>query len=126
MTTTFRGGTNVAMKLPKAQFDRTVEFYRDVLGLTVTEETGAETLAAVDRSVAVDFGPMTLWLDRVDNYAQAGLWLELFTDDVDGATEYLAGRGIEPQDELERLPGGLAAHWITNPAGIPHIVRTPD
>ncbi|MFC7639824.1 VOC family protein [Streptosporangium lutulentum] len=40
MRPTFQGGRNIAMKLPKAQFDRTVAFYRDVLGMEVTEEGG--------------------------------------------------------------------------------------
>lgn len=127
MTTTFRGGSNLAMKLPKAQFDRTVAFYRDVLGMTVEDYAHPDTRAAVSRSVKVAFGPSTLWLDRVDNYAQAELWLELVTDDdLEAATAHLASHGVEPQDELEALPPGLAAHWISNPAGIPHLVRTPD
>jgi hypothetical protein len=37
---------------------------------------------------------------RADNCAQAELW-------------------------PEPLPDGLPAHWISNPAGIPHIVRVP-
>ena len=32
-TPTFQGGTDVAMKLPKAQFDRTLEFYRDLFAV---------------------------------------------------------------------------------------------
>lgn len=122
MEPTFRGGHNVAMKLPKAQFDRTVAFYRDVLGMEVTEQDAA----GVAQSVAVRFGPVTLWLDRVDNLAHADLWLELFTDDVGRATEHLAAHGVAVQDELEALPAGLDAHWISNPAGVPHIVRLPD
>ena len=78
------------------------------------------------QSVAVRFGPVTLWLDRVDNLAHADLWLELFTDDVGRATEHLAAHGVAVQDELEPLPAGLDAHWISNPAGVPHIVRLPD
>ncbi|WP_228811119.1 hypothetical protein [Nocardia otitidiscaviarum] len=34
MTPTFRGGHNIAMKLPRAQFDRTVAFYRDTSAWT--------------------------------------------------------------------------------------------
>ena len=114
----FTGGPDIAMKLPKARFDETLAFYRDVLGMDVSRRDGD--------SFGVAFGPVTLWLDRVDNYAQAEVWLELFTDDVEAATARLAEHGIEPQDELEPLPAGLAAHWISNPAGIPHIVRRPD
>lgn len=39
------------------------------------------------------------------------MWLELFTDDVELATRHLAEHGVHPQDELEPLPSGLAAHW---------------
>jgi hypothetical protein len=35
---------NVAMKVPRAQFGRTLAFYRDTLALTVREETGPEVL----------------------------------------------------------------------------------
>ncbi|TDC61784.1 hypothetical protein E1200_28130 [Actinomadura sp. GC306] len=122
MNPSFRGGHNIAMKLPKAQFDRTVAFYRDVLGMEVTDQDAV----GVAQSVSVRFGPVTLWLDRVDNYAHADLWLELFTDDVERATAHLAAHGVAVQDELEPLPAGLDAHWISNPAGVPHVVRLPD
>ncbi|MCP2332161.1 hypothetical protein G443_002431 [Actinoalloteichus cyanogriseus DSM 43889] len=52
----FRGGPNIAMKLPAARFDDTVAFYRDVLGLHVTEEPSAAT-GMVSRSVRVDSTP---------------------------------------------------------------------
>lgn len=57
---------------------------------------------------------------------QAELWLELFTDDVEAATARFAEHGVATQDEREPLPDGPPAHWIGNPAGIPHIVRAPD
>lgn len=126
MTPTFRGGPNIAMKLPKARFDRTVAFYRDVLGMEVTDDSGETIAEGVPQSAAVRFGPVTLWLDRVDNYAHADLWLELLTDDVDRATEYLAAHGISAQDELEPVPSGMNAHWITNPVDVPHIVRLSE
>ncbi|WP_052850304.1 VOC family protein [Streptomyces avicenniae] len=126
MRPTFQGGHNIAMKLPKAHYDSTVAFYRDVLGMEVTEDDGEATGGTVARSASVRLGPVTLWLDQVDTYAQAQLWLELFTDDVEQAARHLAAHGVHPQDELEPLPPGLAAHWISNPAGIPHIVRLPD
>ncbi|WP_327090260.1 VOC family protein [Nonomuraea sp. NBC_01738] len=122
MSPTFRGGHNIAMKLPKAQFDRTVAFYRDILGMEVTDESSD----AVDQCASVRLGPVTLWFDRVDNYARADLWLELFTDDVDAAAEHLAAHGVAVQDELEPFPAGMDAHWISNPVGIPHIIRLAD
>jgi catechol 2,3-dioxygenase-like lactoylglutathione lyase family enzyme len=122
----FRGGLNVAMKVPKAKFDETLAFYSDVLGMKVTEETGPGTGGAVTKSASVEFGPITLWFDLVENYAQAELWLELFTDDVEHATQHLAEHEVVTQDELEPLPAGLDAHWVSNPVGIPHVVRRPD
>ncbi|MEX5257863.1 VOC family protein [Kocuria arenosa] len=126
MSPQFRGGHNLAMKLPKAQFEATVAFYRDVLNMEVTEVPSESLQGAVPQSVSVQFGPITLWLDRVDNYAQAEVWLELFTDDVGTATQHLAQHGTSTQDELEALLAGLQAHWISNPAGIPHVLRHPD
>ncbi len=38
METTFRGGHNIAMKVPPHQFEATVNFYRDVLGLPLSGE----------------------------------------------------------------------------------------
>ncbi|PSK93636.1 glyoxalase/bleomycin resistance protein/dioxygenase superfamily protein [Murinocardiopsis flavida] len=126
MTPTFRGGHNIAMKLPKAQFDHTIAFYRDILGMAVTDESGAAVAGIVAQSASVQLGPVTLWFDRVDNYARADLWLELFTDDVDQAARHLAAHGVAVQDELEPFPPGMNAHWISNPVGIPHIVRRPE
>ena len=126
MNPTFRGGHNIAMKLPKAQFDQTVVFYRETLGMEVTDNSDESVAEGVIQSASIRFGPVTLWLDRVDNYARADLWLDLFTDDVDRATEHLAAHGVHVQDELEPLPSGMNAHWISNPVGIPHIVRLPD
>lgn len=114
------------MKLPKTEFDRTLAFYRDVLGLEVKDESGPLVVDAVPRCASVEFGPVTLWLDLVENYARADLWLEVFTDDVDAATRHLAEHGFGTRDELEPLPAGSTGHWITNPAGITHLIRTAD
>lgn len=119
---TFTPGTNLAMKIPRAAYDRTVAFYRDVLGFEVAAvaETGASTVAT---SHTVRFGEVTLWLDRVDNYTHAELWLEVRTDDLDAARARLAEAGVEPCDEVEPLDGqGETSHWIANPAGIVHLL----
>lgn len=126
MNPQFRGGQNIAMKLPKAQFEQTVAFYRDVLGMDVADESRSDIAAGVRQCASVQFGPVKLWLDRVDNCTSAELWLELFADDVEQATDYLVEHGVSPRDELEPLPPGMAAHWITNPAGVPHLVRHAD
>ena len=63
----YRGGSNVAMKLPPHHFDGAVKFYRDTLGLTVSDH---------GESKLVEFGPIRLWLDRCPQFSQAELWLD--------------------------------------------------
>lgn len=121
-TPTFTPGTNLAMKIPTASYERTVAFYRDVLGLAVerVEDLDAPTVA---ESHTVAFGEVTLWLDRVDNYTRAEVWLEVRTDDLAVARQRLADAGIEPCDEVEPLDSlGTSAHWIANPAGVVHLL----
>lgn len=118
----FRGGTNIAMKIPVAQYSATLAFYRDVLGLEVVEDAAAPS-GMVTRSARVMFGACTLWLDQVENYASAGLWLELLTDDLDAATAHLERHGVTPQDELEPFPTGSRAHWVSNPVFVPHVLH---
>lgn len=119
----FEPGVNVAMKVPRAHYDATVAFYRDTLGFEVVpvEDTGAATVSASHR---LSFGPVTLWLDRVDAAARSDVWLELATDDLAAATAHLAAAGIEPCDEVEPLHGeaGRTSHWIRNPAGVIHLL----
>ncbi|RLV54902.1 VOC family protein [Aeromicrobium phragmitis] len=118
----FRGGTNIALKVPAAQYPATVAFYRDVLGLDVVENA-AEPYGMVTTSARMEFGPCTLWLDQVENYASAGVWLELLTDDLDAASAHLERHGVRAQDELEPFPAGSRAHWVSNPVFVPHVLH---
>lgn len=49
MTPEFTGGPNIAIKTPSHQFEATVGFYRDVLGLEEVETSGE----SVDRKSVV-------------------------------------------------------------------------
>ena len=119
---TFTAGLNIAMKIPRQDYEATVAFYRDTLGFEVTEED-VSTMPTVSRTHKVSFGPNTLWLDCVDNYSRPDLWLELQTDDLDGATRAIAAAGIQTCDEIEPLnEPDLKSHWIKNPAGIVHLL----
>ncbi|OKH92287.1 VOC family protein [Streptomyces uncialis] len=121
-TPEFTAGLNIAMKIPKAQYDATVAFYRDTLGFEV-EEHDAPEAPTVARTHSVRFGPTTLWLDRVDNYSHPDLWLQLHTDDLDAATRKLAEAGVHPCDEVEPLVNtGSRTHWVKNPAGVVHLL----
>lgn len=118
----FTAGLNIAMKIPKAQYEATVAFYRDTLGFAVEEED-VSYAPTVSRTHSVQFGPNTLWLDCVDNYSQPDLWLQLHTNDLDAATAALARTGIRPCDEIEPLRETESrTHWIKNPAGIVHLL----
>ena len=119
MQPTFRGGVNIAIKIPKSKYEATVRFYRDTLGLSVVEKPISNP--TVSRTHQVTFGGNTVWLDCVDNYTHSEVWLELQTPDVEKATRHLEQNGIDTCDELEEIPDG--AHWIMDPAGTVLIVN---
>ena len=110
----FEGGRNIAMKLPPHAFDPTVAFYRDVLCLPVLEEQPG--------SAVVEFGANRLWLDRADHLSQAEVWMEITTDDIPAAADYLSRRGTVRRDEIEALPAGFEGFWISSPANVIHLV----
>jgi hypothetical protein len=117
MTERFRGGIDIAMKVPPHQFEATVAFYRDVVGLA----------PIVDRPPATGFelGPNRLWIDEVAQLNQAEIWLELFTDDFPAAAEHLASarrRSVRPHRAASRrIPW-----WLDHQPGQhrPHGSRT--
>ena len=114
----FEGGLNIAIKIPKSKYEKTVSFYKDVLKLEVTERSINNP--TVSRTHEVQFGNNTVWLDCVDNYTHSETWLELKTPDVAKATEYLKNNGIDTCDELEKIPD--ENHWIMDPAGTVFII----
>lgn len=119
MDAKFKGGVNIAIKIPKRKYEKTVAFYRDVLKLDVAEQ--AIENPTVSRTHKVKFGDNAVWLDCVDNYAHSEVWLELKTNAIDAATAYLKRQGTEACDELEKIPKDM--HWITDPAGTVFILN---
>lgn len=111
---TFRGGRNIAMKVPPHLFDATERFYVETLGFPVVERR--------ETSVAVAFGSNLLWLDRVPHATRAEVWLEVYTEDVDAAASHLEGHNVVRCDEVEPLPEGYPGFWITSPAQVVHLV----
>lgn len=106
-----RPGKNIAIKVPLHQWDATVAYYRDRVGLDVSRE--------LRDSIGFRFGDMTLWIDRVAHQSQSDVWLELFAEDPDAALARLAS----PQrDELEPLDS-VTGHWTSDPAGTVLLVR---
>lgn len=113
MNSKFEAGINIAIKIPKGKYEKTVTFYRDILKLEVTEKPIDNP--TVSRTHEVKFGHNTIWLDCVDNYTHSETWLQLTVPNVEEATTYLQYNGIETCDEIEELPSNM--HWITDPAG---------
>jgi len=113
MDTTFEAGVNIAIKIPKSKYDRTVAFYRDILKLEIEEKNLNNP--TVSRTHKVKFGTNVIWLDCVDNYTHSETWLQLTVPDVEQATRYLMIHGVDTCDEIEALP--INMHWIQDPAG---------
>ena len=114
----FTGGRNVAIKVPEHAFEATVAFYRDTLALTmVYDAVGTK---------AFEFGPLRLWIDRMPHLAQGEMWLELVAANTTAAAAHLAASGVVRCDEVEKLPPDLDGFWIMNPAGIVHLVCSPE
>ena len=114
----FRGGRNIAMKVPPHRWEATVAFYERTLGLAVRRREQA--------SVAFEFGPGVLWIDRVDHLSHAEVWLEIVADDVPAAASHLASSGTVRCDGVEALPRDLEGFWIVNPADVVHLVARSD
>jgi len=113
MNQQFEAGINIAIKIPKSKYEKTVAFYRDILKLEVSEKHIDNP--TVSRTHEVKFGNNVIWLDCVDNYTHAETWLQLKVPNVAEATNYLQMNNIETCDELEELPENM--HWIQDPAG---------
>ena len=110
----FAGGRNIAMKVPPHLYQETIRFYRHTLGLKEIEEQSP--------SVVFEFGRNNLWIDCAPGLSQAEIWLETVTNDIPSAAEHLKAAGVTRCDEIEPLPEGLEAFWVTSPASIIHLV----
>lgn len=113
MDSKFEAGINIAIKIPKSKYKKTVAFYKDILKLKVEEKPIDNP--TVSKTHKVDFGNNVIWLDCVDNYTHSETWLQFKVPNVEEATRYLKLKGIETCDELEELPENM--HWIQDPAG---------
>ncbi|MGF1630032.1 MAG: VOC family protein [Kiloniellaceae bacterium] len=118
MTATLYGGIDIALKVPPHQYEATLAFYRDVVGLKTIEDKAP--------AVGFELGPNRLWIDPAPALSQAEIWLELFSDDFPRAAEQLAQAGVVRCDAIEPLPDGFRGGWFISPAGIVHMVREPE
>ena len=110
----FSGGANIAIKCPYHTYEQTIAFYRDTLGLPLIEEEAEGCI--------FQFGPVRLWIDRVPNLSHPDIWLELETNDTEAAASYLKIHGVPRRDEVEQLREDFDGFWISDPAGVIHLV----
>jgi len=113
MNPKFEAGINIAIKIPKRNYEETVAFYKEVLKLDVEER--AINHPTVSRTHEVRFGHNIIWLDCVENCTHSETWLQLKVPHVEEAASYLLSKGVKTCDEIEELPPNM--HWITDPAG---------
>lgn len=106
------------MKVPTHEYQRTLAFYRETLALAELTPAGAEG----EHTPRFDFGGKVLWLDCVPGISQAEIWLEVVTDELESAAARLEEHGCARRDEIEPLPEGFRAFWISSPANIIHLV----
>lgn len=114
----FQPGKNIAMKIPAHEYQSTVRFYRDVLRFTEIQSNGP------DGTPRFEFGDKVLWLDCMPGLSQSEIWLEVVTSDIGEASEYLKEQGCHRRDEIEPLPNGFKAFWISSPSNIIHLVSS--
>lgn len=120
MSVHFRAGKNIAIKIPPHEYDATVRFYRDVIQLKELTPDGS------DETLRFEFGGKVLWLDCVPTCTHAETWLEIVTENIPAAAEYLAGTGVTRCDAVEPLPAGFNGFWVASPCNIIHLVTDSD
>ncbi|MDR2877507.1 MAG: hypothetical protein LBV36_05655 [Chromatiales bacterium] len=118
----FSAGRNLAMKVPAHEHERTLSFYRDVLGLR--QLAGAAPGSA--KTAAFEFSDKVLWIDEVSGISQAELWLEIITDDIELAAQYLHDHDCVRRDDIESLPEGFRGFWLSSPANIIHLIAAQN
>ena len=106
------------MKVPVHEYERTVAFYRDLLGFRLLPDEAPSST----ESVRFEYGDKTLWIDAVPGMSQAETWLEVRTDDVEAAALHLERGGCVRRDEIEPLPEGFQGFWVSSPCNIIHLV----
>lgn len=107
MSAKLYGGINIAMKVPPHQYEATLAFYRDVIGLKPVEGRSPAT--------GFELGPNRLWIDEAPGMSQAEVWLEIFSDDFPSAAAHLARRASYVAMRSSRCPRGSGAAGSPTP-----------
>ncbi|MBO0679215.1 VOC family protein [Mycolicibacterium sp. S2-37] len=101
-----------------ADYQRSVQFYRDGIGLAIAREYGGGTVFYAGQSLIELAG-------HGEPSAGGTLWLQV--RDVDAAQQELTDRGVPIAREARREPWGLHEMHVTDPDGVTLIfVQVPD
>jgi predicted enzyme related to lactoylglutathione lyase len=101
-------------------YERSVAFYRDTLGLAIFREFGA----GIVFFMGVGFLEIS---GRAENAPGPNIRLWMQVRDVDATHLELAGRGVPILREPVTEPWGLREMWIADPDGVSiAIIQVPD
>ncbi|MCV7345313.1 VOC family protein [Mycolicibacterium rhodesiae] len=111
------------MLLRPADYERSVDFYRDALGLAIAREYGGGTVFYAGQSLIELAGHGTP--ANADGPFPGALWLQV--RDLYATQQELTSRGVEIAREARREPWGLHEMHVNDPDGITLIfVQVPD
>ena len=109
--------------LHPADFDRTLAFYRDGLGLAIAREFGSGDHRGV---VFFAGGGFLEVVGTGPGHGRPGVELWLQVRSMDAAVEELAGRGVPLGRPPVLEPWGLVEAWADDPDGVRiHLVEVP-
>ncbi len=114
----YKPGNNIAIKVPPYEYEKTVCFYRDIIGLKERKLSSSDQ----HESVCFSFGDKNLWIDKISSVSQAEIWLELVTDNIAEAVSHLDQQGVVRRDEIEKLPDDFKGFWVCSPSNIIHLI----
>ncbi|CQD05916.1 glyoxalase [Mycobacterium lentiflavum] len=102
------------MLLRPADYQRSLTFYRDEIGLAIYRDYGAGTVFFAGQSLLELAG----WSDGegAKGPFPGALWLQV--RDIEAAQAELTGRGVPIAREARREPWGLKEMHVTDPDGI--------
>lgn len=103
--------------LRPVDYEKTLAFYRDGLGLAVHREYGAGTVFFAGQSlieIAAHGG------SEVSQNFDGAVWLQVRS--AESATEELLGRGITIERGAKQEAWGLIEMWIRDPDGVPIVL----
>lgn len=107
-----------------ADYERSLHFYRDQIGLAIAREYGAGTVFYAGQSLIELAGHGAPPADGAPPFPGA-LWLQV--RDVHETQRELRERGVQIAREARREPWGLHEMHVTDPDGVMLIfVQVPD